>query len=99
MFKWFGKLLISITTTFIGFIIITTIEEYRYSIFTPLFPVIAFLIVSYPIASTFMEFFASSAKTLLMCYCVEKDLAIRKGHAPSALRNFFEDYVEDSQYE
>jgi hypothetical protein len=83
----------------IGFLLITNIEDYRYSIFSPLFPIIAFLIVSYPVASTFMEFFASSAKTLLMCYCVEKDLAIRKGKAPPGLRNFFEDYVEDSQYE
>lgn len=70
IFKWFGKLLISITTAFIGFLMITLIEDYRYKIFSPLFPIIAFLIVSYPIASSFMEFFAAAAKTLLMCYCV-----------------------------
>ncbi len=89
LFRWFGKIFITFTTTFIGFLIITYSEEYKHKIYSALFPSIMFFIVSYPIASTFMEFYAMSAKTLLMCFCIEKDLAVRKGNCPPALRNFF----------
>jgi choline transporter-like protein 2/4/5 len=98
LFKWFGKLLISLLSMFIGLFLIINIESIWNKIYSPLFPVIAFFVVSYPIASTFMEFFAMSAKTLLMCYCIQMDLVVNRATCPPALRNFFEDYVQDSQY-
>ena len=98
LFKWFGKILIATTTMFVGLFHITNIDYFWQRIYSPFFPMIAFFVVAYPVASTFMEFFATAAKTLLMCYCIQLDLAVNRAKCPPALRNFFEDYVQDSQY-
>jgi choline transporter-like protein 2/4/5 len=82
IFKWFGKLLISLVSMFIGLVMITNIKSIWDEIYSPLFPVIAFLVVSYPVASTFMDFFVATAKTLLMCYCIQLDLGVNKGKCP-----------------
>jgi hypothetical protein len=43
-----------------------------------------------------MEFFEKGANTILMCYCVELDLAKQNKKCPNGLKNFMEEYVQSS---
>jgi hypothetical protein len=91
-----GTALIITICCVIGYFFITNISPYRDQIQSPVFLTIIFAIVSLPVAWAFMEFFEKGANTILMCYCVELDLAKNKSKCPPGLKNFLEEYVQSS---
>ena len=77
----------------------TMVDEYKTTIYSPVFMTILFAIVTYPVANAFMSLFEMASSTILMCYCVELDLM--KGtnpKCPPGLRNFLRNYVNTSEY-
>lgn len=100
IFIAFGKLTIVALCCIGGYFMLTTVEPYKSSIYEPLFLTILFGVVSYPVASAFMGLFEMASNTILMCYCLELDLA--KGtnpKCPPGLKNFLRNYMsEHSEY-
>lgn len=97
LFFTLGRLLIISLSSFIGYILITEIEPYRHSIYSPVFLTIIFIIVSYPVATTFLNLFEMAANTILMCYSLELDLLEGANpKCPVGLRNFLKDYMNNS---
>jgi choline transporter-like protein 2/4/5 len=88
VFVFIGVLFITLITTLIGWAVLTETSRFKYNIYSPLFPVLAFILVSFPIATTFMDFFSMAANSLLMCYCVEKDLSTSRNKCPAGLKAF-----------
>lgn len=83
-----GKTFIVTLCCVIGYMFITKIEPYKSEIYEPIFLTIVFAIASYPIASAFMTLFEMAANTLLVCYCIEIDLAKGRSRCPSGLKVF-----------
>jgi hypothetical protein len=80
-----------------GYLALILIPELKSQIYEPVFLTVLFAIVSYPVASAFLGLFEIAANTILMCYCLEKELV--KGTAtkcPPGLRHFIKNYVMDS---
>ena len=78
-----------------GYLLITEIEYFYLKVYSPVFITIIFVLVSFPIAMVFMEFFEMAANTLLMCFCLEMDvLRGNNPRCPQALRKFLQDYVK-----
>lgn len=71
---FFGKLLIATLCTLLGYLLITNIEQYSENIYSPFMPTVIFFVVSYVVASLFMDVFGIGSDTLLMCYCLELDV-------------------------
>lgn len=99
VFILIGKLMIVSLCCFSGYILLTTMDKYKTTIYSPVFMTILFAIVSYPVACAFLNLFEMASNTILMCYCVELDLV--KGanpKCPLALRNFLRNYANESEY-
>ncbi len=70
LIMFFGKLFISLTCTFIGYILITEIHYFAENLYSPFMPTLMFFIISYVVSSLFMDVFGTGADTLLLCYCI-----------------------------
>lgn len=70
IFILFGKMLICSICCVCGYIALTSIEYYKTNIYSPIFLTIFFSLVSFPIASAFLNLFEMASNTILMCYCL-----------------------------
>ncbi len=95
-FMGLGKTFIVTVCCVLGYIFMTNIEPYKSQIYEPIFLTIIFAISAFPVASAFMSLFQMAANTLLVCYCIEIDLAKGRSRCPSQLKVFLQDYVQSS---
>ena len=65
---FFAKLLVSAVVTFFCYMLLINLEEYQETIYSPFTPTMMCLIISYVVASFFMDIFAVAADTFLLCY-------------------------------
>lgn len=101
MFMLIGKACISVTTTFIGFILIKPMMPKGVTISDPFIPVLVIFLISYTISAVFIGIFDASANTILQCYLMDMDMCKQRGeveskHIPHALKKFFKDYNLDN---
>ena len=94
-----GKVLITGSSTIICLIMITSIRSISFALFSTLGPVLAFVLLSYSVSSLMIEYYRMVAETLLMCYCIEKQFSGARGKCPGHMRNYLQDYVDESAIE
>ena len=86
---------IGISSTMIGYVMLTEIDYFSNDIISPIIPTMGFLITSFTIGSLFMNVYGMAIDTILLCYIVDMELNRNKGGAqsiPPSLREFIEEY-------
>jgi len=94
VFQWLGKWTIAISSTFIGYIIITQSKKWKYDIHSPIFPSIVFLLCAYLVACLFMNVYGVACDCILQCFLVDEELGKKSSrppaHSPQMLLDFME---------
>ena len=96
LFSFLGKTLITLACTIFGFYIITTAEEYKRKISSPVGPSVVFFMVGYCISSIFMSVFEMVCDCIIIFYLEDEQLNHDKAsmHAPKPLHDFMEAHRE-----
>jgi solute carrier family 44 protein 1 (choline transporter-like protein)/choline transporter-like protein 2/4/5 len=88
VFIWIGDLFITFLSAFIGYLIIShgTLSS---EISSPFYPTICFALLSFVIASNFMNIYGISSDTIIHCFCMDEEMHDDEArHAPKLLREF-----------
>jgi solute carrier family 44 (choline transporter-like protein), member 2/4/5 len=95
VFQLLGKGIISISSTYFGYLIITHAAEWKDELHSPIFPTIVFLLISFLIAEIFMSVYGMACDVILYCFLVDEEICKRSGrgpiHAPELLKDFLDD--------
>lgn len=101
IFQLLGKGIISIFSTYFGYLIITHASEWKDSIHSPVFPTIVFLLISFLIAEIFMSVYGIACDAILHCFLADEEICKRNGrgamHAPEVLKGFLDDERKKEQ--
>ena len=76
-----GRFTIALANTFIGYMIITNVEEFE-EIDNPLPPTAVIFVISFMMASIFMDIFGSTSLACLQCLYADVDICNQKGDDP-----------------
>ena len=94
IFQLLGKGIISISSTYFGYLIITHPSKWENQIHSPVFPTIVFLLISFLIAEVFMSVYGMACDTILHCFLVDEEICKRNGrnpmHSPETLKDFLD---------
>ncbi|CAG9312478.1 unnamed protein product [Blepharisma stoltei] len=82
IFMVLGKWVITIFTTWVGYMIITNNSKWNDKIYSPVFPTIVFLFISYIIASLFIGIYETACDCLLQCFLIDEEFSNKKQRAP-----------------
>lgn len=93
IFIFLGKWLVTLSATYIGYLILTRSEKYENELHSPVFPTIVFLILAYVISSLFLVVYEMACDSILHCFLADEELMKSDGnrepeHAPSDLKDF-----------
>lgn len=95
VFQLLGKGIISIGSTYAGYLIVTHAEKWSDRIHSPVFPTIIFLLISFLIAEIFMSVYGIACDAILHCFLADEEICRRNGrgplHAPETLKDFLDD--------
>lgn len=75
IFMFLGKMTISSSVTFSGFLII---EHWPYvydSLYSPVIPCCVIFIIAYIVGSTFISIYSVASNTILQCFLVDTDIS------------------------
>ena len=87
-FMFIAKFFISIMTTLVSFFLLKAMVE----VSDPYAPLLVIFLLSYMIATIFIEIFDTGANTILQCYLLDQEVGLCDGeHVPKALSKFFDD--------
>lgn len=95
VFTVLGNMFIGISSTAIGYTILTQIGHFSDNIVSPIIPTLGFLIISFVIGSLFMNVYGMAVDSILMCYIVDSELNRSNGGAksvPPSLKEFLNEY-------
>ena len=74
---------------------ISHIESLSENIYSPFVPTIIFFVISFVVASLFMDVFAVGSDTILLCYCLEMDVLRGMSYAcPEELKHMMKQYQQ-----
>lgn len=94
IFQMLGKGIISIISTYAGYMIITHADKWADQIHSPVFPTIVFLMISFLIAEIFMSVYGMACDTILHCFLCDEEICARQGrgpmHSPDVLKDFMD---------
>jgi hypothetical protein len=101
IFMFIGKTCITVSTTFLGFLLIKPMLPEGQSITNPFVPMLVIALISYMISAVFIGIFDASANTILQCYLMDMDMCRQKNivdskHIPPTLLKFFKAYNLDN---
>lgn len=98
VFNFLGKASITCSSAYLGFLIITTDENYKSQINSAVGPTVVFAIVSYCIACLFMGVYEISADTIVQAFILDEKMnGINKTkYAPQPIKEFMEDHSKDN---
>lgn len=87
IFMFLGKICITVTTGWVGFLMIEPLVPAETN---PWGPVALILVAAYIIASIFIGIFDAASNTILQCYLMDKDMGTKDNepHVPKNLRGF-----------
>jgi solute carrier family 44 (choline transporter-like protein), member 2/4/5 len=74
IFVLFSSLMISSLTALVGYLLITNIDQYSTSIYSPVIPTIAFWFIGLIISLIFMTVYGIAADTLCVCLSIDKEI-------------------------
>lgn len=84
---FFGKALIMALNGWIAYLIIMN-SKYRNQVYSPIFPVIVVVIITYLITSVFLSVYSFSSTAILHCFILDEE--IKGNRAPKSLQPFLE---------
>jgi len=93
MFVFFGQIFITFVATVIGYAIITQSQYFQEHLYSPITPMIFFILVSLIIAHTFMGVYGVSADTIIHCFCMDEEMSGSAQNTPPALKEFVDKHV------
>lgn len=83
-----GKALIMILSGWIAYIILMNSSNIKGKLYSPIFPVVVVVGISYLLASIFLSIYSFSATTILHCFILDEE--VKGNHAPKSLMSFIE---------
>ena len=87
-FMFIAKFFISIVTVLISNFVMRAMVE----VSSPYAPLLAIFLISYMIATIFIEIFDTGANTILQCYLLDREVGLSDDeHIPRSLKKFFSD--------
>lgn len=95
IFTVLGNMFIGISSTVIGYLILTQISYFADNIVSPVVPTLGFLIISFVIGSLFMNVYGMAVDSILLCYIADSELNSKSGGAksiPPSLKEFLDEY-------
>jgi hypothetical protein len=97
IFMFIAKLTVSVTTTWLGFLLLGCMIPTGVELSSPFFPILMIFFLSYVVATIFISIFDAGANALLQCYLFDLDIWRQKGevddkHVPEHLKRFFKDH-------
>lgn len=94
VFQMLGKGIISIISTYAGYMIVTHASKWADQIHSPVFPTIIFLLISFLIAEIFMSVYGMACDTILHCFLCDEEICAKAGrgpiHSPEILKDFMD---------
>lgn len=94
IFQLLGKGIISISSTYFGYLIITHNSKWSDEIHSPVFPTIVFLLISFLIAEVFMSVYGMACDSILHCFLCDEEICKRSArgpiHSPEVLKDFLD---------
>ena len=95
VFNFLGKLLITTSSTYLGFLIID--EYYANKISSPVGPIVLFVILSYLVSSLFMSVYEIAADTIIQAFIVDEKLngKGKANFAPEPIKEFMDEQGKD----
>lgn len=97
IFNFLGKAAITVASSWAGFYYITNVGDIKDSIYSPLGPVIAFVIASYLVAALFMGVYETAADTIIQTFILDEEIH-GKGcsvFAPEPIKEFIKEYENE----
>lgn len=92
IFLFFGQLLVAITSTLLGYVIITNADSFTEELISPVTPTIFFFLSSYMVAHIFLSVYGISADAIIHCFAMDEEINDGAAlHAPKELREFVDD--------
>ena len=87
-FMFIAKFFIAIMTTLVSYFLLGAMVE----VSDPYAPLFVIFLLSYMVATIFIEIFDTGANTILQCYLLDKEVGLDNDeHIPKALLKFFDD--------
>jgi flagellar biosynthesis protein FliP len=100
IFVFLGKCLITTSSTWIGFLLVTRVDHYSDRIVSPVPITLVFGLVSYVVSSVFMSVFEMACDTIIQAFLVDEHLHSKDNpvFAPEPLKKFMAEHrsKEDS---
>jgi len=98
IFMLIGKICITVTTAWVGFLLIDPLIEQKTS---PYAPVAVIVVAAYIISSIFIGVFEAASNTILQCYLMDKDMGTddSEPHVPETLKGFLAEKAEGGEVE
>jgi hypothetical protein len=93
LFVFFGQIFITFVASIIGYAIITQSTYFQQALYSPITPMIFFILVSLIIAHVFMSVYGVSADTIIHCFCMDEEMNTSAQNTPPALREFVDNHV------
>lgn len=94
IFVFIGQLFITLLSTFIGYLILTKVGDFKENIYSTTVPLLFFVLVSLIIGHTFMSVYGVSADAIIHCFCMDEEIhEYGARHAPKLLRQFVDKHV------
>jgi hypothetical protein len=94
IFQMLGKGIISIISTYAGYMIITHADKWADRIHSPVFPTIVFLMISFLIAEIFMSVYGMACDTILHCFLCDEEISGRQGRGPMHSPEILKDFID-----
>ena len=98
MFIFLGKAMITCSSTYLGFLIITWFQYFPEEITSPVSPTVVFAIVSYHVAALFMSVYEMAGVTIIQAFILDEKLNGEKQSvfAPEPIKDFMKEKDKDN---
>lgn len=93
-----GTWAIALTSTYIGYLVVTKRPEIMEKLVGTTFPCIVFFMCSYTIGAIFMNVYGVATEAILQCFLLDEKLNKRGDpldNCPAPLREFFEEHHDE----
>ena len=91
MFTFLGKGVITLVSSYLGYLIITKTSQFNDYISSPMPVLIVFVVVSYVVAGLFMSVYEMACDSIIIYFLYDESMNDRKAvHAPESLREFMQ---------
>jgi len=93
--NFLGKVLITLLTAWLGYVIITNTDYYSENISSPIPPTVVFIIVCYLVASLFMSVYSMACETIIQAFLIDEKSNGTSVYAPEPLVEFMKENREE----